>query len=132
MITVFPIIRLRSRNWPEAINVQKQAKFIGFIPKEDLEKLIVASLAIIQPSLFEGWSTVIEESKQYNKYLIASDIAIHFEQMENYPNKIFFSKSDPLDLSEKIRTVLTSGLNIQDYSYEKDIETFAKNFLQIL
>jgi len=28
--------------------------------------------AIIQPSYFEGWSTVIEDAKALNKYLIVS------------------------------------------------------------
>ena len=38
-------------------------KFLGFIDRNEQLALMQASLAVIQPSLFEGWSPVIEDAK---------------------------------------------------------------------
>ena len=127
----FPNYPLEIKQIAEELGIQKQAKFIGFIPKVDLENLMIAAKAIIQPSLFEGWSTIIEEAKQYNKFVIASDIPIHLEQLENYPNKVYFSKEDPLNLAEKLKVIINSELNIQEYNYQTDIEQFSQKFLNI-
>jgi glycosyltransferase involved in cell wall biosynthesis len=116
----------------DELNINKQAKFLGFIPQNDLDNLITDAHAIIQPSLSEGWNTAIEEAKLFNKFIIASDIAIHLEQLEKYPNKTFFLKMDPLDLARKIEKCLNTELKIMEYDYEKDIELFARKFLEIL
>jgi glycosyltransferase involved in cell wall biosynthesis len=127
----FPNYPSEIRQLVKELGIQKQAKFIGFIPKDELENLILAAKAIIQPSLFEGWSTVIEEAKRYNKFIIASDIPIHLEQLENYPNKDFFLKTDPLNLAEKLKALTNSEINVQEYNYDRDIEIFCQKFLNI-
>jgi glycosyltransferase involved in cell wall biosynthesis len=38
--------------------------------------------AIIQPSLFEGWSTVIEDAKSLQVPVIASNLDVNIEQLE--------------------------------------------------
>ena len=38
------------------------------------------SIAVINPSLFEGWSTSVEESKIHDKQIILSSIPVHIEQ----------------------------------------------------
>jgi glycosyltransferase involved in cell wall biosynthesis len=42
--------------------------------------LLRASLALINPSRFEGWSTTVEEAKSFGVPLILSDIDVHREQ----------------------------------------------------
>jgi hypothetical protein len=39
------------------------------------------ALAIIQPSLFEGWSTVVEDVKAMNQHIIVSDLNVHRDQL---------------------------------------------------
>ena len=58
------------------------------------------SEAIIQPSLFEGWSTTVEDAKFLNKFIILSDISLHREQMKD--NVIFFSKQNEKELASLI------------------------------
>ena len=62
------------------------------------------SLAVIQPSLFEGWSTVLEDARALGKVVLASDIAVHREQ--NPPGVHFFDKGSPGALAEAIAALL--------------------------
>jgi glycosyltransferase involved in cell wall biosynthesis len=65
----------------ESNTLNDQVKFLGFIDRADQLTLMRESLAVIQPSLFEGWSTVNEDAKTLGKLVIASDIPIHREQL---------------------------------------------------
>ena len=78
-------------------------KLLGMVPHEHIFQLMRQSLSVLQPSLFEGWSTTIEEAKSLGKGVIASDIPVHREQ--NPPEPLFFQPHDPpmlADLLEKV------------------------------
>jgi glycosyltransferase involved in cell wall biosynthesis len=66
-------------------------RFLGFLDRKEQLKILQNALAVIQPSLFEGWSTVVEDSKALNQFVIASALDVHKEQLKN--NCLFF---DPL------------------------------------
>jgi len=53
---------------------------LGVVPYPVLASLMHYSLAVLQPSLFEGWSTTVEEAKAMCKQIIVSDIDVHREQ----------------------------------------------------
>lgn len=53
---------------------------IGMVPHADLMGLMAHSVAVINPSLFEGWSTTVEEARSMGKRVLLSDIATHREQ----------------------------------------------------
>lgn len=55
-------------------------RFLGMIPYHDIKPLMRGSLAVINPSFFEGWSTTVEEAKSLGVDLVLSDIAVHKEQ----------------------------------------------------
>ncbi len=78
-------------------DVTGKCSILGLIPKQDQIQLMRASLAVIQPSLFEGWSTVVEETRALGKKVILSDIPVHREQSP--PGAVFFDPSDPLGLA---------------------------------
>lgn len=46
----------------------------------------------MNPSLFEGWSTVVEEAKYRGKRIILSDIDVYIEQVSAYG--YYFSPHD--------------------------------------
>ena len=56
--------------------------------------------AIIQPSLFEGWSTVVEDARALGRPIIASDIPVHREQLGK--DATFFSPHDVKSLAAAI------------------------------
>ena len=67
-----------------ALDIADCVQLLGFINREDQLCLMKKALAVIQPSLFEGWSTVIEDAKAIQAKVIASDINVHREQLEYY------------------------------------------------
>lgn len=82
----------------EENDVSDNIRFLGVIPYSDLALLMRYSIAVINPSLFEGWSTTVEEAKTIGKRIILSDIPVHREQ--NPGGGMFFDPHDPVGLAE--------------------------------
>jgi len=53
---------------------------LGMLNDFDFGNLMRAAAVIIQPSLFEGWSTVLQDGKAVGRPVICSDIPVHREQ----------------------------------------------------
>ncbi len=68
---------------------------LGLIPYAHIAPLMLNSVAVINPSLFEGWSTTVEEAKALGVPLILSGIDVHREQCAAGEATFF----DPLDAS---------------------------------
>lgn len=104
-------------------------KFLGFIDRVDQLVLLQESEAIIQPSLFEGWNTSIEDAKFYDKIVIASDIAVHKEQANN--KTIFFKPDNYFELKNILMT-----FNKEKYknsnNYENTRIKFAENIFKVV
>ena len=62
-------------------DLKKSIKFLGLIPRGDQFLLMKYSKAIIQPSLFEGWSTVIEDARSLQVPVIAANLNVNIEQL---------------------------------------------------
>lgn len=62
---------------------------LGHIPYSDVLALNARADALLNPSLFEGWSTTVEEAKALGTPLILSDLAVHREQVVS--DGIFFN-----------------------------------------
>ena len=75
-----------------------QFKILGIIPYEDVVQLMLHAEAVINPSLFEGWSTSVEESKLLGLNVILSDIPVHREQ--NPDHGIYFCPHDREGLAD--------------------------------
>ncbi|MFO1183206.1 MAG: glycosyltransferase family 1 protein [Bauldia sp.] len=73
---------------------------LGVVPYPDLIALMRHSIAVINPSLFEGWSTTVEEAKSLGKQVILSDIPVHREQ--NPERAQYFAPHDPEGLADLI------------------------------
>lgn len=79
-------------------------KVLGLVPREDMLALMAASIAVINPSKFEGWSTTVEEAKYMGKRLILSNLPVHLEQ--DPTDAIFVDVSDVESLSYAISHML--------------------------
>ena len=62
------------------IGLSDRMRFLGLIPYGDVAALMRRCVAVINPSLFEGWSTAVEEGKSLGKRILLSDIPVHREQ----------------------------------------------------
>lgn len=62
-------------------DLKSSIKFLGLIPRGDQLLLMKYSKAILQPSLFEGWSTVIEDARSLQVPVIAANLNVNIEQL---------------------------------------------------
>jgi glycosyltransferase involved in cell wall biosynthesis len=60
--------------------LNEQITILGQVPFSDLINLVRTATVIIQPSRFEGWSTVVQDAKAIGRPLLCSDIPVHREQ----------------------------------------------------
>ena len=60
--------------------VADQVHFLGKLPFPDLISITRCATVIVQPSLWEGWNTLIEDAKALGRPIICSDIDVHREQ----------------------------------------------------
>jgi glycosyltransferase involved in cell wall biosynthesis len=84
-----------------AAGLAEHALFLGVVPYEDVLALMERAVAVINPSLFEGWSTTVEEARNLGKAVLLSDIDVHREQAP--PRGVYFKPEDPGELAEQMR-----------------------------
>jgi hypothetical protein len=78
----------------------KNIKLLGMVPRKDQLAIMKEAELIIQPSLFEGWGTVVEDAKVMDKTMLISDIDVHYEQKND--KCIIFKKDDYIELADYI------------------------------
>lgn len=115
----------------DEMDLRDSVKLLGVIPRAEQLALLKSSLAVVQPSLFEGWSTVVEDAKALGASIIASDIPIHQEQLGG--QGLLFRNGDYLDLADKILAVQKdpriATLNID---YDASILSLSREFEKIV
>jgi len=110
--------------------LETQVRFLGFLPRKEQLCLFKNAEAIIQPSLFEGWSTVIEDAKALGKYTIASNLNVHKEQL--IKNVSFFDPHDYLDLAQCLESFMSNPPELFYFNYKNDIFEFGKKFNELI
>jgi glycosyltransferase involved in cell wall biosynthesis len=112
--------------------LENEIQFLGFIDRIDQLMLMKHAQAIIQPSLFEGWSTVVEDAKALNQTLIVSNIAVHKEQLAD--KAYFFAPTDYNELAQKIIVVMNDPIDKLKYDidYSENIKNFALNLKTLI
>lgn len=94
---------------------------LGFVKREEQLVIMKNAELIIQPSLFEGWGTVLEDAKVLDKKILLSDIPVHREQMNE--NCFLFNPYDP----EELRLLITRAVKKRQGN---DLEKGLKNMYQ--
>jgi glycosyltransferase involved in cell wall biosynthesis len=92
----FPSLTTKAR----ALGVEELFVIAGTVPYSELLTLMRRSIALINPSLFEGWSTTVEEAKSLGKTILLSDIPVHREQDPR--RALFFDPHSPEQLAEAL------------------------------
>lgn len=88
----------------EALGIPDRFRFLGMIPRPHLVSLLRTCAALINPSLFEGWSSTVEESRSLGVPLLLSDIRVHREQMGD--TAIYFDPANPVALADAIEKTI--------------------------
>ncbi len=114
--------------YAKALQVENNIEVLGMIDRMEQLSLMKLSMAIIQPSSYEGWNTSVEDAKKLNIPVIASDIEVHEEQLPG--STLLFHKND----AEKLAAIMEGFINNQygpqqALDYNQLIHTFAQHFI---
>lgn len=98
----------------EENNLHDQISLLGVIPRIEQLMIMKHAWAVIQPSLFEGWSTVIEDAKSLQVPVVASNLHVNIEQLGE--EGTYFDPNDP----DKLASILMNfpDRNLINMHYE--------------
>jgi glycosyltransferase involved in cell wall biosynthesis len=102
------------------LGISVRVHVLGMIPRFDQIQLIRRSLFSVQPSLFEGWSIVVEDCRVLGKTILLSDLDVNFEQ--NPDHGIYFKRTDVTDLALKLNTILQTAKPGPDLECENEAQ----------
>lgn len=114
-----PLYTEKLINKIDNLGLSDRIYLLGLIPKIDQIQLVRQSLAMIQPSLFEGWSTVVEDARCFGKQIAISNISVHLEQSP--PKAKFFNPDQPQELAD----ILHQWWDEHKDGYDRDAELAA-------
>ncbi len=113
----------------EEHNLKEHMIFTGFLEREEQLLLIKNARGVIQPSLFEGWSTVVEDSKALNKLMIVSDLKVLREQVTR--NAYFFNPLNEHDLAAILEQIITQKQTAEPVDYTENIEQYKNDLIRL-
>lgn len=119
-------------------NIEDQIHLLGLLPYDDVLLLMRQCVALLNPSLFEGWSTTVEECKSIGKKAILSDIPVHREQAPKLVD--YFPANDHKKLAEIMEKTWNTTKAGSDFLQEQiarqemsqRIENHATGFFNII
>jgi glycosyltransferase involved in cell wall biosynthesis len=111
--------------------IEANFRYLGMIPLAHVYALLRRSMALINPSRFEGWSTTVEEAKSFGVPMILSDIPVHREQAG--AGARYFGIDDAQALAEHLAAASQSpepsaARNLLP-GLDKRVATFAADFV---
>ena len=111
-------------------NLEDSIKFLGFIDRIDQLSLMKNALAVIQPSLFEGWSSVVEDAKAMNQNLIVSSLNVHQEQLGS--QAYYFNPEDENELMKQMLLFLENKIDAPEFNYREQLHLFGEKFIDVI
>ena len=110
-------------------------RVLGIVPLAHAQALMLNSLAVINPSRFEGWSTSVEEAKTMGKPILLSKIDVHVEQ--NPPLGLFFDPENASQLANLLHQIHCGAYSdLQPSytlpSYEERLQSYGLSYLNLL
>lgn len=115
-----------------------QVSLLGLIPRADQIQIFRKAALTLQPSIFEGWSTTVEDGIALGKEILLSDIDTHKEQK---PKRGHFFRAGCIDsLVESINQLWSIIRPGPDFERERIAQkenrdrgmAFARTFLDIM
>lgn len=119
------------------LGLAQHVSILGLIERAEQIQLLRRCVAVVQPSLFEGWSTIVEDARVFGKKILMSDIAVHKEQ--NPPNGLYFEHTSRRSLADRLDEIWKTGVPGPDAEREAQARTeaienahsYARSFLTL-
>ena len=116
----------------------REIRILGLLPRHDQIQILRRAAAVVQPSLFEGWSALLEDCRTLGKRIFVSDIPVHREQEP--PRASFFSPHDAHALADLIGVKwdrLEPGPDLEVeaaelHNFQPRAQAFARSFLDLV
>jgi len=107
-----------------------QISFLGVLPRNEQLLLMKYSQAVIQPTLFEGWSTVIEDAISLQVPVVASNLPVNIEQLGE--DGLYFDPHNPSQLADILTKYPERNLDDVFYEdYHERVKNAAEAFLKV-
>ena len=115
------------------LEISDKTCFVGLLDRGEQLCLMKHSLAVIQPSLFEGWSTVVEDAKALGCQIIASNLKVHLEQLDEGNKGFIFKAQNEHNLADIMKAFIKEEVINKPVfkDYEKFTIDFANKFIKI-
>jgi glycosyltransferase involved in cell wall biosynthesis len=112
-------------------DLNENISFLGLISRTDQVIIMKNAKAIIQPSLFEGWSTVIEDARSLQVPVIASRLDVNVEQLSDIGT--YFEPHDFKALADILASFPRRDPDAMIYEpYDQRMKKAANAFLGLL
>jgi glycosyltransferase involved in cell wall biosynthesis len=123
------------KRWLDDNRLHSHVHILGLLSRATQVQLMRRAAAVIQPSLFEGWSLLVEDARTLGKRIYLSDIAVHREQ--DPPDAVFFRADNAQMLADLIARDWTALSPGPDHARENQARAvqlvramdFARSFL---
>jgi glycosyltransferase involved in cell wall biosynthesis len=120
----------------EQADLQDNFRLLGMIPYPHLAPLMRASTALLNPSLFEGWSTTVEEARSMGTPMLLSDLPVHREQTGE--DAFYFDRHSAQSLADALDAFIPLEEAQRELCVEaareaaiQRVERFARNFVEL-
>jgi len=135
---------MHDERWPQYIEdlrrlterpeIASHLRLLGSISRREQLALMAHAVAIVQPSLFEGWSTVVEEARLLGVPSLLSRFPVHEEQ--NPPKSRFFDPQNPDELTAMLDEVWSQPTDLMrrshaDVEQDRFSQSCARSFLAL-
>jgi glycosyltransferase involved in cell wall biosynthesis len=128
----FPAFQVRL----EQAGLQDVFRLLGMIPYAHLSMLMRASSALLNPSLFEGWSTTVEEARSLGTPMVLSDLDVHWEQMGK--DALYFDRQSAQSLADALEGFISLDASqralcakaARGVAFQR-VEQFARDFAEL-
>jgi glycosyltransferase involved in cell wall biosynthesis len=99
----FPAYFQKLQEYIAALGIGDLVRILGLIPREHQIQLLRRCLFVVQPSLFEGLSLIVQECRALGKPIVLSDLDVHRE----HGYGTYFDRHSADDLAAKIAAALS-------------------------
>lgn len=111
-------------------------RLLGSVDHGLVQALVIGANALLNPSLFEGWSTTVEEAKAVGTPMLLSSLPVHLEQA---PEARFFPADDAAALADAIEaspardfaTIAAAMAGTRDVARKRQVE-FAQTLSKVI
>lgn len=120
------------------LDLRDQVLLLGLVPRAHVYALMRLSLAVLNPSLFEGYGMTVAEARWLGKRALLSDIPAH--RAQNPPHALYFDPRDPVALADCLQRAWESyspgpDLELEDAArraYPAHVRACAQEFMNVV